>query len=108
MRSRKSSQLFCRDEDGILCYIQFGQAIALDEGTELFTKKEIAEYLPCLRPYLYREACPADGLEEIKHRFIDTVTSKGFTDCGNSIVRLPGTPERYIDLKGKEHDIAYE
>ena len=49
---------------------QFGQAIALYEGTELFTKSEIAEYLPSLRPYLYRETCQADRMEEIKYRYI--------------------------------------
>ena len=87
---------------------QFGQAIALDEGTELFTKKEIAEYLPCLQPYLYREACPPDVLEEIKLRYIDAIKAKGFRDCGSMIVMMPGAPERYIDLKGKEHDVAYE
>lgn len=86
---------------------QFGQAIALDEGIELFTKKEIAEYFPSLKPYLFRETCPMDDLEEIKYRFIDAVNAKGFRDCGNMTVMIPGSPERYIDLKGKEHDVTY-
>ena len=45
---------------------QFGQAIALNDGSELFTKRDIAEYIPSLRPYLYRETCPMDDLEDIK------------------------------------------
>lgn len=85
---------------------QFGQAIALYEGTELFTKSEIAEYLPSLRPYLYRETCQADRMEEIKYRFIDAVTAQGFRDCGNMTVMIPGTPDRYIGLRGKEQDVT--
>lgn len=88
--------------------LQFGQAIALYEGAELFTKNEIAEYLPSLRPYLYRENCPADGIEEIKNRFLEIVAAQGFRDRGNRIVMIPGTPERFVTLKGREHDVTYE
>lgn len=87
---------------------QFGQAIALNEGAELFTKKDIAGYIPALKPYLYREECPMDGLEDMKHRFLNVITSKGFEDCRDMVVRIPGPPERYIDLKGKEHDVTNE
>jgi hypothetical protein len=85
---------------------QFGQAIALYEGAELFTKSEIADYLPSLRPYLYRETCQPDGMEEIKYRFIDAVTAQGFRDCGNMTVMVPGDPDRYIGLRGKEQDVT--
>lgn len=85
---------------------QLGQAVTLNDGVELYTKKDLADYMPELRPYLYRENCTLDDLEDVKNRFIRIISEKGFEDCGNMTVKFPGPPVRYIDLKGKEQDVT--
>jgi hypothetical protein len=67
---------------------QFGQAIALDEGIELFTKTDIAEHFPSLRPYLYREACRMDELEDMKQRFLDVTLA--VKQCKNKKTDISG------------------
>lgn len=87
---------------------QLGLAVSLNDSVELYTKKDIAGYIPSLRPYLYRELCAMNDLEDIKNRFADIISAKGFEDFGNMTVRIPGDPVRYITLKGKEHYVNAE
>lgn len=85
---------------------QLGQAIALNDGIELYTKKDIAGYIPDLEPYLYRHPCSMDVLEKEKKVFLDIIEQKGFKDMGNMVVCLKEPCTRYINLKGKEHDVS--
>lgn len=87
---------------------QLAQAISLNDHLELYTKQELAEYMPSLRPYLYRQPCCADSLEAAKERFLHILSGLDFEDCSDMMVRLKGTPERYIMLKGKECDIEVD
>ena len=85
---------------------QLGQAMALGQGVEIYTKKEIAECYAILEPYLYRKTCSIDDLEQVKKKFLMLMKSSGFVECGNNIVRIGYNPSRYISLKGKEHDVS--
>ena len=85
---------------------QLGQAIALSDGVELYTKMDIAEYIPGLRPYLYRYSCSVDALEKEKKVFLEILEQKHFEDMGNMVVCLKDPYKRYINLKGKEQDVS--
>lgn len=53
---------------------QLGQASALHDGAELFTKRSISEAYPVLRPYLYREKNPdLSPLQEFLRRYAEII-----------------------------------
>ncbi len=50
---------------------QIGQAIALHEGRELYTKRDISEYFPKLRDYLYRRPAPIDTIVQYIYKLAE-------------------------------------
>lgn len=52
---------------------QMGQALALLDGKECYTKESIVELYPELNPFLRREDCNLGELEKFKSRFISAV-----------------------------------
>ncbi len=85
---------------------QFGQALALRDGIEVYTKQAIGELLPELEKYLKRREAPLDDLEQAKRAFLDIMTALDIRDCGKNTVLLitEGGGHRCISLAGKEHD----
>lgn len=84
---------------------QIGQVLALEEGAELYTKQAIAEYMPALKPYLYRLPCGTDDLNRVKDRFLSGLHTLNIKDLGNSaIICGDGHCSRRISIRGKEHD----
>ena len=58
---------------------------------ELYTKKDIANYLPVLGGFLYRERNPhLKSLEIMLLTFIEKVRQLGIVDCGDRIVEYGG------------------
>lgn len=49
---------------------QIGQALGLHEDCEWYEKRTVAEGIPELRPYLYRETTDTTELEKVFHRYI--------------------------------------
>eukprot|EP01127_Copromyxa_protea_P022022 TRINITY_DN772_c0_g1_i3.p1 TRINITY_DN772_c0_g1~~TRINITY_DN772_c0_g1_i3.p1 ORF type:complete len:176 (+),score=7.23 TRINITY_DN772_c0_g1_i3:330-857(+) len=65
-----------------------GQTVALIQGRELFSKKSLSEYLPSLKPFLYREyqQFTRDNvrpLESIKEEFVRLVEHAKFVKKGD-------------------------
>lgn len=52
---------------------QIGQALALHQGIELYTKRAIAEYYPELKDYLYRVDTSNENMINFIHRFANEV-----------------------------------
>ena len=52
---------------------QIGQALALHQGIELYTKRAIAEYYPELKDYLYREDASSENMINFIRRFANEV-----------------------------------
>lgn len=84
---------------------QLGQAIALDDGVEVYTKQAIAAHLPALGPYLRREPCAMDALEAAKAEFIRALEALDIQDCGALAVRARDAGKvRRISIRGKERE----
>lgn len=84
---------------------QLGQAIALKNGIEVYTKQAIVDVIPELYPYLYRIPCEISELESLKNRFTESLTILNIKDIGNEVILCDyGGVKRRISLKGKEHD----
>lgn len=65
-----------------------GQTHALINGRELFTKSSISDYLPSLRPFLYRELSSFTKeslkiLDEIKLQLLDLMAGVNSAKKGN-------------------------
>jgi hypothetical protein len=58
-------------DDIKFCAFRLGQTIALMNGIELFTKKDISDHFPDLRPLLYREEQNLETIEKYKNEFLD-------------------------------------
>ena len=85
---------------------QLGQALALNDGVELYTKAAIAGHMPALRPFLYRQPWGMEPLEAARRRFIEGLEAWEIEDCGERTVRCRrGGPWRLICLRGKEHEV---
>ena len=86
---------------------QFGQALALHEGIEVYTKRSIGERLPALEKYLKRSEASPDDLEKAKNAFLDILETLDIRDYGRMTVLLAAEngARRCISLKGKEHDV---
>lgn len=54
---------------------QIGQALALHDGRELYTKRAVADYFPELENYLYRKETDIKDIIEYIHRFVRLMES---------------------------------
>jgi hypothetical protein len=53
---------------------QMGQCLALlEDNVELFTKNQVSQYYPSLKPYLDRKQCDAVQLQKFYERFVEFV-----------------------------------
>ena len=74
-----------------LIAFQIGQTLSLIDGIELYTKVDIANYLPVLGGFLYRERNPhLKSLEIMLLTFVEKVRQLGIVDCGDRIVEYQG------------------
>lgn len=88
---------------------QLGQAIALNDGVEVYTKQAIAAHLPVLEPYLRREPCAMDALSAVREEFIEMLDALDIVDCGELAVRVRWQGvERRISIRGKEREEGEE
>jgi hypothetical protein len=78
---------------------QFGQIIGLLHGKELYTKNEIAEEFPQLRPYLYRQKQSFDVLDNFRLMF--------FEHCANLNVIEENNIVYFVDYE-KKYDLRQE
>lgn len=82
-----------------LIAFQIGQSLALIEGKELFTKREISEYMPVLKQFLYRDENPdIQALEASLMYFVKVIRGVGIVDCG----------ERIVEYNGNRYDMKME
>ncbi len=68
---------------------QMGQAIALHEGKELYTKREISEYFPELEKCLKREDEDACVIQGLINRFVDKLSAITIVMAEGSIAHFP-------------------
>lgn len=74
-----------------LIAFQVGQTLSLIDGVELYTKKDIVNYLPVLGDFLYREKNPhLKSLEILLLTFVMKVRQLGIVDCGDRVVEYQG------------------
>lgn len=70
---------------------QIGQTISLIDGIELYTKKEIEDFLPVLGMYLYRDDKPnLAPLKIMLMTFVTKIRELGIKDCGDRVVEYNG------------------
>lgn len=68
---------------------QLGQGIGLHNGRELYTKAAIAEHLPVLRPYLYRQAADLQALQQVLSEYLqllEKVQTRTLEDTGTQLL----------------------
>lgn len=65
---------------------QLGQAIALHECVELYTKREIGSYFPELKGYLQRNNDNINAIIEFIHRYAELLEAIPITSSDNNIV----------------------
>lgn len=88
---------------------QLGQAVGLYHGKEFYTKNTISDAFPALRPYLRRELCEANALEEMRRRFLDIISEMRIEDAGGQMIACPVQGGRRVfSLSGKEHELTDE
>lgn len=58
------------------CAFQMGQVCALADGVELYSKAEIADKYPELRPFLYREGGDPLALDLFKGKYLNVLVDK--------------------------------
>jgi hypothetical protein len=66
---------------------RLGQTYALTQGKECFTKSNLSEYLPTLRPFLYREYDTftpeiVNPLDDIKAKLMESIESAKYSKKG--------------------------
>lgn len=78
---------------------QLGQGLGLHQGRELYTKADIAECFPDLRPCLYRQADNLQGLQRVCDTYLEIVME----------VETKTLPGNYVQLQsGAVYDIGRE
>lgn len=65
---------------------QLGQAMALHEGVELYTKREIGSYFPELNDYLQRKEASVDTIIKFIKRYAELLEAIPITSSDNNIV----------------------
>ncbi len=81
---------------------QIGQAIALHEGVELYTKRAIADYFPELKDCLYRVASSSDIIIKFIHRYVLLLEKIPVETIDKNIIRVSGTSEGLYNLDTEE------
>ena len=81
---------------------QIGQAIALREGVELYTKRAIAQYFPELKDCLYRVASSSDIIIKFIHRYVLLLEKVPVETIDKNIIRASGMPEGLYNLDTEE------
>jgi len=74
---------------------KLGQGIGLHRGTELYTKAAIAEYLPRLRPYLYRCSEDQDALQSAWEEYLQLLSQTETITLEDGSTELPATGAVY-------------
>ena len=78
---------------------QLGQGIGLHHGVELYTKADIAAYIPQLRPYLYRQAEELQSLWAVYETYLQLLS--------RTVIKT--LPDNHIQLSsGAVYDIYRE
>lgn len=72
-----------------------GQAMGLHDGVELYTKAEIAEYLPALEPYLYRKSSDLAAFQAVLTAFLAHLSRIPVHQNPNGTVTLTETGAVY-------------
>lgn len=65
-----------------------GQAMGLHAGRELYTKSEIADFLPELAPYLYRSATDYSAFQQVLSHFLQDLSAMDVIQHPNGTVSL--------------------
>jgi len=81
---------------------QIGQAIALHEGVELYTKRAIADCFPELRDYLYRVVSSSDVIIKFIHRYVSLLEELPVKTIDKNIIRVSGMTEGLYNLDTEE------
>lgn len=77
---------------------QIGQAMALHEGKELYTKRTVAEYFPELTDALYRKSEAPDTVIAFIRRFADVLATLPVEDKGEGIITVGGEYNATYDM----------
>lgn len=80
---------------------QLGQAMALHEGVELYTKREIGSYFPELNDYLQRKEASVDTIIKFIKRYASLLEAIPTTSKGN-IVHFGAPFNRRYDISKEE------
>lgn len=78
---------------------QLGQGIGLHQGLELYTKADIAEYIPELYPYLYRQIEDLQRLQVVYETYLQLLSQTVIETLSDNRIRL---------LSGEVYDIYRE
>ena len=68
---------------------QLGQAISLHQGVELYTKADIASFIPQLHPYLYRQAEGTEDLQTAFDTYLQILFQTEIQTLQDNYVQLP-------------------
>jgi hypothetical protein len=77
---------------------QIGQALALHQGVELYTKSDIGNYFPKLKGYLKRSEEQIDTIIEYIHRYADILESIPVKSTESNIVCFGEPYNRCYDI----------
>lgn len=77
---------------------QVGQALALHQGVELYTKRSIAGHFSELKDYLYRVDASSENMITFIRRFIDEVSMIEAEIIDNDIVEFCGKERRIYNI----------
>ena len=72
-----------------------GQAVGLHDGVELYTKAAIAQHIPALAPYLYRQAVDLEALHQVLSSHLSALACLPLRDGPDGTVILTDTGARY-------------
>ena len=68
---------------------QLGQGIGLHRGVEVYTKADIASYIPQLHPYLYRHEEDTKGLQSVFEAYLQILSQTEIQMLSDNCVQLP-------------------
>ena len=77
---------------------QIGQAMALHEGKELYTKRTVAEHFPQLADALYRKSEEPDTIIAFIRRYADVLATLPVEDKGEGIITVGGEYNATYDM----------
>ena len=81
---------------------QLGQILALRDGVELYTKRDVADYFPDLTPYLYREkGTDFTTLQQYLDQFTEYCSNFQIEETDDSCLFIDF--DRKVDLKNERY-----